>query len=230
MKSLLLALDVDGVLRDKNRPHDGRLDAAPMRAFERLRNHFDLTIVVTSTWKDLYSVAELRELVAPEIAGATETLAPANELLYPRQHEVERYIAQSGCELEWFAIDDDCMAYPSEPNIFFTNPREGLTEAVVDKIIAHYSVQGNLKMNKSHSLDHLVVRDPATGTSDYKHVSKALADTLGIPYETLGKLVSGTLVGDPRVLIRNLIEGAIASDEAGSGRVIQFDEEDFKSS
>lgn len=230
MQKLIVALDVDGVLRGKSRGHDGRLDPGPVAALDILRRHFELLIVILSTWKDLYDLSSLQRIIGPDVVGVTESLPPALAPSYPRYHEILKFIGDHGLEgLPWIALEDNRLEYPAKRNVYFTDPSIGLTPALVHGIIETFSKEQRA-VQTDYSLDALVVHDESIGITDYSKVAAALAETIGVPLDTIGKLVAGTLVGDPRVIVRNLIEGVIQEVEERRGKSIAYDSSDFHAS
>jgi len=134
---LLVALDIDGVLRTK-RPYDGKFDHGPMAALRLLGEHANVFILVTSTWKDLYSIAELSQKIGYPVIGVTRTLPPVQEQAHPRNREVLTYLRENNLRHKrWIALEDNRDFYPASPNVFFTNPETGLVNNDVQQILTH---------------------------------------------------------------------------------------------
>ena len=125
---MLIFLDIDGVLRRKQSPLY-RLDAACLRAFERaIRSLPDLQIVITSSWREAFTLDQMRGLFSPDIAlriiGITP-IAPNQGGQY-RYREVLAYLKLKGQENDsWVALDDDPLNYPLLNNVLLIDGERG---------------------------------------------------------------------------------------------------------
>ena len=112
----ILFLDLDGVLRRKNAPLY-ELEPDLLARFERcVRAIPDLRIVISSSWREAFSLDEIREHfaigVAQRIVGVTPSVAMRDD--FDRHREVLAYLKRhhAGEDVRWLAIDDDPENYP----------------------------------------------------------------------------------------------------------------------
>lgn len=112
---MFIFLDFDGVLRRRQSPLY-RLDADCLSTFEsavRLLSHAQ--IVITSSWREAFSLAEMRKLFSPDIAGRIVGVTPLD--LHRENHyryrEVLAFLKRNGhSTTSWIAIDDEAFHYP----------------------------------------------------------------------------------------------------------------------
>lgn len=135
-----LFLDFDGVLHTNAPPRDLRYARHLTPTVSRL----DLKVVVSSTWREAYSLAELVKLLGDLgqfVVGKTPTWNPANGDLPPngvRHREIEAWLARkASLEAPWAAIDDDAENFRLNcDRVFLTDKRVGLdanTTVLFDK-------------------------------------------------------------------------------------------------
>jgi hypothetical protein len=123
-ESVLIFLDFDGVLR--------RADA-PLYRFEKpLRLAFEAAIrlipgaeiVVTSTWREVAGLIELRKLFAPDVAERMVGVTPIGE--GGRYREILMYLRAAGAEGRRFVIvDDDPQSYPPGVPLLLVDAAKG---------------------------------------------------------------------------------------------------------
>lgn len=93
---------------------------------DALRDHPDVQIVVSSSWRRLYSSRALRAFLgelADRYLGETPFLAGCS-----RHDEIVCFIRENELEtVPWLALDDDPKNFPvSCPNVLWTDPEDGL--------------------------------------------------------------------------------------------------------
>ena len=117
----ILFLDLDGVLRRKDAPLYA-LEPDLVARFERaVRAIPDLRIVISSSWREAFTLDEIREhfaaSVAERIVGVTPSVAMRDD--FDRHREVLAYLKRhAGEDVRWLAIDDDRENYrPGAPVI-----------------------------------------------------------------------------------------------------------------
>ena len=137
--TVLLFLDIDGVLRRKQSPLY-RLDPDCLQAFEEaIRPLAGVQIVITSTWREAFTLDEMRGLFSRDIAlrviGATP-IAPNRDGHY-RHREVLAYLKLKGREGEpWLALDDDPLHYPPLDNVLLIDAERGFDSDAMQRLIA----------------------------------------------------------------------------------------------
>ena len=125
---MLIFLDLDGVLRRKKSPLY-RLATLGLRAFEQaIRSFPNVQIVITSSWREAFTVDQMRGLFSPDIAwriiGVTP-IAPNQDGHY-RHLEVLAYLKLNRREKDpWLALHDDPLHYPRLNNVLLIDGERG---------------------------------------------------------------------------------------------------------
>jgi hypothetical protein len=136
-RAMLLFLDFDGVLRRADSPRY-RFDEDCLELFqETVRSLDSLEIVVSSSWKDGFTLNEIRARFAPDIAerilGVTQSLLRREE--HPRHREVLAFLRRQGWEKRrWVAIDDDPDNYGPGANVVLTDPAKGFDRFAAESL------------------------------------------------------------------------------------------------
>lgn len=140
---IIIFLDFDGVLRRDSSPQ-AKLDADCLQAFESAvrRLPADTEIVISSTWRDVFSVKELRALFSPDIStkvvGVTSPLETVGE--YQRYREIQRYLRKRGSNSSWIAIDDQAEdLFPPAAPVLSVDPSVGFDESKPDELVEFVS-------------------------------------------------------------------------------------------
>ena len=120
---MLIFLDIDGVLRRIGSPLDV-LDADCLGRFEAVvRAHPQVQIVISSSWRLLYRLDDIRARFAPDIGariiGETPWLEDRRQA--SRADEVLAYLASFDGMPRWVALDD-------QPEVFADR---GLADCVI---------------------------------------------------------------------------------------------------
>ncbi|MBD2580471.1 HAD domain-containing protein [Oscillatoria sp. FACHB-1406] len=136
-------LDIDGVLVpektfDVSRSQENRLqfDSACLQRFEGVLEHYpEVLIVISSSWREIFSFEFTRSLFSPNLAdrvvGFTPFLPPQliHKLQYLRHQEVLEFLQQARAENDfWVAIDDIREHYPPSARVVVTDANEGFDE------------------------------------------------------------------------------------------------------
>jgi DNA recombination-dependent growth factor C len=127
---MILFLDFDGVLHPKG---GQRLVHLPI--FEKMVRGTDLKIVISSTWREVYSLSKLKSMfsedIRPKIISATPQL-PVHTTEYERSEEIHDWLRLRG-NPQWLALDDDIdIFHPRDrSNVILCNGKAGLTESVL---------------------------------------------------------------------------------------------------
>lgn len=126
-------VDIDGVLRRDGSPRE-QLDADCVERFaDCVLAHDAARVVIASTWRLVYTLDALREMLparlAPRIEGATPQLRTA-DINRIRAEEVAAYLHSVGAGLSrWIAVDDKPALYGAGAPVLATNPARGFDEA-----------------------------------------------------------------------------------------------------
>ena len=125
---MLIFLDFDGVLRRASAPKY-RFEADLLACFEDcVRQVTDARIVISSSWREAYSIPEMRKHFSGDVAALIVGKTPraARPADHQRYHEVRAWLRQRGFEGEpWVALDDDPLHYPAHPNVRLLDAEEG---------------------------------------------------------------------------------------------------------
>src|SRR5471030_668875 len=136
---MILFLDVDGVLHPEAN-YDSSLLLCNLHVLEGvLRRHPDVDVVISSTWRETWTLAELQALFSPDISPRITDVTPRWQDIqdesaygtYVRHAEIEAWLRSHNRTWEkWLAVDDQKHLFkPFCKNLFVTNSATGLTEA-----------------------------------------------------------------------------------------------------
>jgi hypothetical protein len=125
---MYLFLDFDGVLR--------RLSSEPLRFEPRLLENFqssirplpEVRIVISSAWRLVMPLSELRLRFSPDVAERIVGVTPEHLALtaQSRYNEVRSYLKTAqALDAPWLAIDDDPAHYPHDAPLLITDPYQG---------------------------------------------------------------------------------------------------------
>ena len=135
MSRRLLFLDFDGVLRRRTSPlyeldRDlvGNLEAV-------LRALPDVEVVITSSWREAFSLDEIRSRFSPDIGARIVGVTPSSRSRdgFYRHREVSAYL-KSAAATRWVALDDDREHYPPEAPVLLVDPEVGLDAAMAAEL------------------------------------------------------------------------------------------------
>lgn len=100
-------------------------------------------VVISSSWRDDHTMAELREVFSSDLRGRILGTTPADDApglhstwgaqasLYPREIQIRHYLAQRGLSSsDWLALDDIGHGFRdarANPHLVLCNPATGLT-------------------------------------------------------------------------------------------------------
>lgn len=126
---MLIFLDIDGVLRrTDSKPYQVDMDC--LDAFEgAVRRAPGSEIVISSSWREVMSLDELRDLFSPDIAMRIVGVTPMSQDVegHRRHQEILAYLeGKSVRPEEWVAIDDQAHHFPgSGCNVLIVDPSRG---------------------------------------------------------------------------------------------------------
>ncbi|RJG06433.1 hypothetical protein D3870_10790 [Noviherbaspirillum cavernae] len=125
---MILFLDFDGVLHPFNRA-TGPLVLIPQ--FEKFLRDFPGTdIVISSAWREAYSLRGLRSFFSPDIARRIIDVTPQFDMFaeeFVREAEIRAWLHAAGREEEpWLAMDDmPSLFSPDCCNLVLVDPDTG---------------------------------------------------------------------------------------------------------
>lgn len=137
-------LDIDGVLVPEKKFDASvgqedllRFDPNCLQIFEDvLQKYPEVLIVISSSWKEVFSFELVQPLFSPSIAkrviGFTPFLDPQiiHQFQYLRHQEVLAFLQQhNALEDYWVAIDDIREHYPPEVNVVVTDAYTGFDQS-----------------------------------------------------------------------------------------------------
>lgn len=139
---MLLFLDIDGVLRRQDAPRY-RFEKPLLDTFEEMVRSIDgLEIVISSSWKDAFSLDSIRARFSVDIADRIVAFTPTihEPIDYIRYHEIQLYLRENNINNTiWAVIDDDPAHFPDIPNVFYTDPAMGIQNIDIRQIIAFFN-------------------------------------------------------------------------------------------
>lgn len=132
---MLLFLDFDGVTH----PVSGSpFDMACLRNLEIALDGYSVDIVITSSWREHYTIEQLKKPLGKQLAKRVVGMTPVIEephQKYVRYHEVLQYISEMKANPHtWVAVDDTAGFYPAEAPVVWCNPRIGMTEREAEQL------------------------------------------------------------------------------------------------
>lgn len=137
--AVLIFLDFDGVLRRKHSPLY-RFDADCVSYFERaVRSLLGAEIVITSSWREAFSLDQMQGLFSPDIAARIVGVTPVDSRRegHYRYREVLAYLKRSGnAGCEWIALDDDPCLYPHLWNVLLIDGERGFGSETVERLLS----------------------------------------------------------------------------------------------
>jgi Swiss Army Knife RNA repair-like protein len=141
---VLIFLDIDGVLRRSGAPLYA-LEEDCRRAFEdTLRAIPNASVVITSSWREGFSLDEIRahfsEDIAPRLIGVTPMAQQLDD--FKRHREILAYLRHRGAPSPWVAVDDDGSQYPPGCNLVLVDPARGFDSEAAKRLLAASGANG----------------------------------------------------------------------------------------
>lgn len=139
----ILFLDYDGVLHAVGGGTAPRryLDKLPLlEALLREPECAAIGVVISSTWRVVHTVAQLRSEFAPDlrerVIGATPQLQE-HRTPFRRHEEIAAWLTQHPQTRAWVTLDDDLRGFPpGDAHAVFTQSELGLTPRDIDVLRA----------------------------------------------------------------------------------------------
>jgi HAD domain in Swiss Army Knife RNA repair proteins len=140
---IILFLDFDGVLHPVGGGPAGS-QFSRCRLLEDLLREPALAavrIVISSTWREAYSLARLRQVFAPDLRERVIDVTPElpeHHGPHGRHREIQVWLAGHPEVAHWVAVDDSRSQFPPglDMHAVFTDPRRGLTGSDIERLRA----------------------------------------------------------------------------------------------
>lgn len=131
----ILFLDIDGVMRPDG-PSDNRLDPACVQRLNGLAAHLDARIVISSTWRWVWSKERFNAALEGRVIGMTPDVPQDPRGEAPeRWQEIQAWIGIYGQPRRFLALDDKPKGFPRGcAHVHYTQPKTGLVDADVEAI------------------------------------------------------------------------------------------------
>lgn len=133
-EGVLIFLDFDGVLRRKDAPLY-RFEKLLRLAFEdAVRRIPGGEIVVTSTWREVAELTDLRKLFSRDVAERMVGVTPIGE--GGRYREILTYLRATGAEGRRFVVvDDDPQSFPRGVPLLLVDPAKGFGAEEAERLV-----------------------------------------------------------------------------------------------
>jgi hypothetical protein len=141
MSASVLFLDFDGVLHPKGAGVEHFSCRPLLEALLLEAACAPVAVVVTSTWREAYSLQKLREFFCVDLRARIIGVTPVLEDLdsdHLRYREIRAWLNRNPQVKRWVAVDDDRDGFPEAQHgrAVLTNPATGLTAADVTRLRA----------------------------------------------------------------------------------------------
>lgn len=142
MNSMIIFLDIDGVLRRKGSPPD-KFELCCLNVFEKALSELgDFSIVISSTWRIAYSLEQIRngfcEEIRPFIVDSTPVLTGCDA--FERYEEICNWRTKNRqTSAPWVAIDDDDTLYPKHAPLIKVDGTKGFNESCANQLLKMYA-------------------------------------------------------------------------------------------
>ncbi len=133
----LLFLDFDGVLRRKGSPLYKLESDLVSNLEDTLRHASHVKVVITSSWREVFGLNEIRNLFSRDIADRINGFTPQSLDLegFYRYREVLAYLKRfHTLQTPWIALDDDPQHYPQNTPVLIVDPEKGLDPIEAKKL------------------------------------------------------------------------------------------------
>lgn len=133
----VLFLDFDGVLHPDPPTAKYPLWSRSELLQQWLKNHTDIDVVVSSTWRNTRTLSQLTSLLPQALANRVIGVTPKiQEEGYTRQRECESWMRLHRKPWDnWIALDDRAWNfYPFEKRLVLTHPQAGLVAADIEDL------------------------------------------------------------------------------------------------
>jgi CO dehydrogenase/acetyl-CoA synthase gamma subunit (corrinoid Fe-S protein) len=136
----VLFLDIDGVVNSaKLGTMAGLFPIDPMAAFRvgKIELDTDCKVVLSSSWRHH---PEAKEVVEKKVVKLYD-VTPDGDTYY-RGDEIQEWLDKHPEVTRYAVLDDDAdWTHDQEPNWFITTWEEGLTDEIMEKVIAHLNAE-----------------------------------------------------------------------------------------
>ena len=158
---MYIFLDIDGVLTKEDitpiediallEADYGKFDPICLQEFENvIRQYPDIKIVISSAWRELFSLEEIKSHFSNDIAAKIVGVTPIAQFVkkFFRYQEILDYLKKNNATEEpWIAVDDFVEHFPPGIPIVVTNRYQGFNQGSAEKL-ATLIVQTQTKSNQ----------------------------------------------------------------------------------
>jgi hypothetical protein len=137
---MILFIDFDGVLHH-NQAEAGEFFSCRPLLEGVLREFPDVDVVVSSSWRDMHSLAELRAFFSEDLRSRIVDVTSSSLRLAKAPNGAQREMQctdwnrRKRCGSGWIALDDQAWRFnPASPNLLLTNGKTGITEADMQEL------------------------------------------------------------------------------------------------
>lgn len=133
----IMCLDFDGVVHPGphctervDTPHFGWLK----HLTRLLEPHPDVRVLVHSSWRENYSLAELRMILEEDVGDRVVGVAPLGQ---DRYAAIQAWVRENAPAAQLLILDDDRSAFPAKPplGLVICNPCKGLSDPAVSDAV-----------------------------------------------------------------------------------------------
>jgi predicted protein tyrosine phosphatase len=143
-------LDIDGVLvKEDITPIEdielleadyGKFDPSCLQEFENvIRQHPEVKIVISSAWREAFSLEEIKSRFSNDIAARIRGVTPLARFVrkFFRHQEILEYLKKNNATEElWIAVDDFAEHFPPGTPLVVTNRYRGFDRSSAQKLTA----------------------------------------------------------------------------------------------
>jgi hypothetical protein len=128
---VIIFIDFDGCLHPMPLDKRGAL-CHVKRVQDILRDFTEVSLVISSSWREVMSVSELVSLFPEEVGKRIVGITPvlSQDAIHLRYAEILAWLLDAGYDGDWIALDDASHEFPIGcPDLLYCNPRRGFDAA-----------------------------------------------------------------------------------------------------
>lgn len=129
----IVFLDFDGVLHPSHFPEGSEFSKIP--TLEELTSEYDFQIVISSSWRFHYSLAELKSKLGKKLGDIViGTTGEACRSSLARFYEISEWL-EFHHKYDWRALDDSKFEFPSDcRNLILCDSRTGISQSQIAEL------------------------------------------------------------------------------------------------
>ncbi|SNC59261.1 hypothetical protein SAMN04487881_0021 [Marinobacter sp. es.048] len=133
--SLIIFLDIDGVLRVDGVQSRTELDETAVGRLRWIVRSIGARVVISSIWRHAFPLEYFQHHLGDFVIGCTPFLFPEQQGV--REKEINAWVAENQPGTSWIAIDDDPDLFlPSCTGLFLCDPQRGLDLSTFNQLLA----------------------------------------------------------------------------------------------